>query len=249
MATKWYFLDDLFADLSDYPQTNQHPSLTPTSGKALDAFDVTRQFSTSIGDALIVKQITSNATTSQQTFYFGRWMTPRLNLGGGIDANTWTVVLAGFLENSAGNYPVSGANQSVQIFCYVWRDGVGLVGTIRQGTSVADWDELPQGQNETFGGTFSGSAVGSLQDGDRIVYEMWYQISQSSSTAIDDYFYFNGPVEAPLPYGSTVEGGGSSNSGSYISTPQNITAWTPPENITMSITSKNMNNKFITTVV
>lgn len=247
MATKWYFRSTIFADLSDYPQTNQH-TLTPTSGKTSDAFDVTREFQTTLGSGNLTKTITSNATTSLQTFYYGRWMTPRLNLGVGISANTWTLVLAGLNINANGNFPVSGSNKTVPINCYVWRDGVGKVGTIKQGSSIADWDEPPVA-NCTFGGTFAGNAVGSLHDGDRIVYEIWFQIQQSASSNYDDSFYCNGVNEAPLPYGSTVVGDPGSTTGSYISTPQTITEWSPPANLSMDSVTKDLNSKFITTIV
>lgn len=248
MATKWYLQNNLFADSADYPQTNQH-TLTPTTGKIIDAFDVTRELLTSLGDGIQAPTITTNGTTSTQTLYWGRWMTPRLNLGGGISANTWTVVLGGWTEdpNNGVNFPVSGLNKTVPINCYVWRDGVGKVATIKQGSSNADWDELPN-ENTSFGGTFAGAAVSSslIRDGDRIVYEIWMQIAQSNTTAWDTIIYYNGTAEMPLPYGSTVT---SSASGSYISTPQTITEWTPPANISMNVDTKDLDAKFITAVI
>ncbi len=246
MATRFYFRH-VFYDIGDddFPQTNQHPSLSPTSGKIVDDFDECRQLSLSKGITASSISIISNATTSQQTFYFGRWMTPRLNLSGGISANTWTCALAGWNSNSSGNFPVSGSNQTVQIFVYVWREGVGLVGTIKQGASNANWSEPTAGSNRTYGGTFAGDAVGSLQDGDRIIYEMWYQITQSSASAYQDYFYAEGGTDVSSTNNTSIAD--PTTAATWLETPQDFTVYIPP--ITMNVVSStNINNKFITSI-
>jgi hypothetical protein len=245
MATRFYFRSGKYTyPGTDFPQTNQHPTLTPTSGKIIDTFDECRILSFTKGASATSLLLTSNATTSQQTFYYSRWMTPRLNLGAGIDANTWTCALAGYTDNASANFPVNGTSQTVQIFCYVWRPGVGLVGTIRQGTSTANWGEITAASNRTFGGTFAGSAVGSLLDGDRIIYEMWYQITQSAAAAYGDYFYQEGPTDVSSTSNSLISGDGTS-AATWLETPQDFTEYVPP--ISMSNHStKNLNTKFIT---
>ena len=247
MATRFYFRSIIINNGAvDTPQSNLHPSLTPTSGKAWEDFTVTRQLDFTKGVSAVTKAITSNPTTSLQTFYYGRWMSPRLNLSGGISANTWTCALGGFSENASGNFPVSGSNKTVQIFVYVWREGTGLVGTIKQGLSNANWSEPTAASNRTYGGTFAGNAVGSLQDGDRIVYEMWYEITQSASGEYDDHFYYEGPTDVSATNNTSL--GDGTSTATWLETPQTITEWTPPENITMSVTSKDLRSKFITAV-
>ena len=65
--------------------------------------------------------------------------------------------------------------------------------------------------------TFAGSLISSVQDGDVICCEVWFEITQGGATAYTDTFYFDG---------TTVNSTGGqivSDHASYLETPQDLT--------------------------
>lgn len=227
------------------PQSNQH-NISPTSGKVVDAFTTTRWMDGNIGsktDPATWTTIPTNATTSQQTLYYHRLASLPLALeASGIAAQTWDYVFNVWTSHVDINYPVSGSNQTIPINCYVWRPSTQTkVGTIRQGASNSDVSEPSQGGDRTIVGSFAGSAVGSLLDGDVIIFEVWFQISQSSSTPYTTYYSMDGPNI------STTFNEDNTSPATWIETPQDIFEYVPPVSMTNQWT-KTLNNKFITSI-
>jgi hypothetical protein len=65
-------------------------------------------------------------------------------------------------------------------------------------------------------GTFAGASVASVQDGDVIVFEVWFRTTQATTTSRTDTFYFDGAIETANT-GTTV-----SDHASYVETPQTL---------------------------
>jgi len=241
--TRFYFHPAFHSDESNMPQTNQH-NLTPTSGKVVDAFTRTRTMNTSLGTNDTFSTITMNSTTSTQTAYFHRFATEPLALAAsGVSANTWTYNFGGWSEHSSSNYPVSGTDKSITINCYVWRPSTQTkVGTIRQGTSAAVYDEFsPTASWRSAHGTFTGSAVGSLQDGDVIIMEAWSQVTFSAADAYGIHFLYDGNTV------TTTNNTLVSNHAAFLESPQTFSVVQPDIDMTNSST-KVLTNKFITKV-
>lgn len=247
MATRFYFHDAWHAVQSDMPQTNQH-NLTPTSGKVHDAFTTTRTMDFSAGSSAVDGLVTSNASTSQQTLYFHRFASIPLELAvSGIAANTWTYAFSARESNLAANFPVTGTNKTVPINCYVWRPWTQTkIASILQGDSNANFSEPGAATSyRTMYGTFAGSAVSnsSLADGDVIIMEAWFQITQGGATARTLNFTFDGPTA--ISAANVV----NTTPASFIETPQNIVEYVPPVIIQMTNAwTKSLNSKLITTV-
>ena len=66
-------------------------------------------------------------------------------------------------------------------------------------------------------GTFTGSSVASVVDGDVIIIEIWFRITQATASTFADTFCYDGPTETNNN-NTTV-----SNRASFIETPQTLT--------------------------
>jgi hypothetical protein len=247
MARRFYFRSGTHSNNANMPQTNQHTTFTPTSGKVVDAFTTTRQFQATAGAGPETSSlIASNAVTSQQTFYYHRFATIPLDLSGGVSANTWTYNFAAWVSNVAANFPVNGASQSVPINCYVWRPSTQTkIATILEGNSTANFTEPSAASvDKVMHGTFSGSAVtaGVSANGDVIIFEVWFRVTQTNGTSRNDYFIFDGSTV------NTTANTTVTNHASFIETPENLIDYTPPPAYLdmTNASTKAINTKFIT---
>ena len=100
---------------------------------------------------------------------------------------------------------------------YVWRPGTGKVGDILDGNSTTSATEASTASQRSANVTFAGSLVSSVQDGDVICLEVWFEITQGSATAYTDSLFFDGP-EITLTNNSIV-----TNHASFLETPQDLT--------------------------
>lgn len=206
--------------------TTEQSSLT--SNKDVDAQTVNRSMSTTIGSSVATLTLTSNGTTSAQNYYFSKFISAPINQTS-IAANTWTYAFATRESGATANFPVSGSGQVVYINVYVWRPSNGTkVGTILDGNTAPNVREGTANQQMYRLVNFAGSSVGSVSNGDVIVCEIWFQVTQGSTNVLtDEWFYDGGTV-----YDN--ENTAASDAASYLETPEvlNIAAG---QNITKSL--------------
>jgi len=178
-----------------------------------DATSVNRSMNTTIGTAQTSIAITTNATTSAQTYYFTKFVS--LPLGQtSIAANTWT-----FNNAVAETSNLFTKFNGVSMYLYVWRPSTGaLVGFICNNAVISGPVEPNAGNAEKFETTtWTGSAV-TCQTGDVLILEIWATTTQGLATAYTDTFYYDGPTDNTGTSGTTTV----SNQASYISTPETI---------------------------
>lgn len=214
MATRLYFHNQ--TDSTSGLPTAEQSSLT--SNKNAEGSQTTnRIMNITIGTSQASLQMTSNAVSSTQNYYFTRFVSPALDMAS-ISANTWTYNIA-TRQNSTqnrGNFPVDGNDQPVRVNCYVWRPGTGKIGTILDGNTAATVDE--NGNSEVVHHvTFSGSSVSSMAAGDRLVFEVWFVIQQVSGITSTNTIYYDGATV------NTTDNATVSNHASFIETPQTLT--------------------------
>lgn len=238
MATRLYFHAALSTVSGTLPTTEQS---TNTSDKNGDAQSVNRSMNTTIGTSQTSILIASNSTTSAQAYYFTKFVSRPLNQTG-ITAQTWTLNYAAEEELSSSQFPAAGSGDETYVNLYVWNPTNGTKrGTIFDGDSNPDANEGSAGEEISVHTTFSGSAVSSAAVGDVIIYEVWNEITQSSSSSGDLIWYYDGTT-VNTSNGSTV-----SNHASFLETPQTIAF--QPDTITMTqVSAKTYSNKFITKV-
>lgn len=177
--------------------------------------------------------LTSNATTSNQIYYFTRFVSPALSGITSIDANTWDLNWAHKESNTSANFPVGVANTAIPITLYVWRPGTGKLGNILDGNSNANCREALTSEVSS-PVTFAGSSVASVQNGDVICFEVIFSVTQAAATAYTDTYYYDGTVINTGLVGVT-------DHASYIETPQSLVAGGGP--VTCTVTGKSIYNK------
>ena len=172
---------------------------------------------TTIGTTQSILTLTTNAVTSQQAYYFTKFVSAPINQTG-VAANTWTYnfaarsPVAGF-----ANYPGAGTNQPVRINVYVWRPSTSaVVGTILDGNTASTVDEVASSSILVQQATFSGAAVSSAQAGDVIVCEIWFVLTQQLGTANACEFAYDGTTA------NTTKNATVTNHASFLETPENI---------------------------
>lgn len=209
MATKFYFHAANSSVAGTLPSTEQS---SLTIGQSFDAQTVNRSMSTTIG--------TTQATLSRTpvigatNYYVTKFISPKIYQTS-IAANTWTYGFTASETATTQNFPVSGNNQSVRVNCYVWRPSDGTkVGTILDGTTASTVDEGSANSQTYHIVTFSGSQVTGVQDGDVIVFEVWFIVNSTVSTGTIT-FYYDGTTEG-------TENGTTTSAASNISTPEDI---------------------------
>ena len=221
------------------PSTEQSVLTSTTNG---DAQSVNRSMNTTIGTGQTSILIVSDNTTSNQNFYFTKFVSPPLNQTN-VTAQTWTYNFAAEEELSSNQFPVSGSSDELYINIYVWRPSTGAkVGTIfDEPTDSGVVNEPPTNTEEAFQTPVDGAAVASAAVGDVIIAEIWFEVSQTSSTSGDNIFYFDGTT-VTTSLDTTV-----SNHASFLETPQNLTFITPATDMNVTDTIV-LSNKFITKV-
>jgi hypothetical protein len=213
LATRLYFHTPS-SPVSNLPTTNQS-TLTPTSGKAVDAFTVNRTMDRTKGINDVGMNITMNSSTSLQTCYFTRFISEPLEMSS-IAADTWTYNFAAWEASLNTNFPCSGTSKAIYILCYVWRPGVGKIGTILEGDSHLNFEEPSTVSTiKAISGTFSGSAV-TCQSGDVIIFEAWFKVTQSVAAAPSIQFRYDGINE------TTVDNTTVTDHASFIESTQDL---------------------------
>jgi hypothetical protein len=209
------YLQAVSSPVPNLPSTGQS---TLASGNDFEANQFpNRLMSPAIGTAQASLVNASTATMSSTNYYVGRWATlPLLGIAT-ISANTWTLNFAAAQSNVSANFPVGGANRSINVNAYVWRPRTQTkVGTILDGTTAAVYDEPAASTETSMHGTFSGSAVSGVQDGDVVVFEMWLVVAQAAAASYTQTIYFGGGTV------TTTKNITVSDHASFLETPQTL---------------------------
>lgn len=231
MATRFYFHAASSGVSGTLPSTEQS---TISENGHVDAQTVNRSMSTSIGTSEATLTLTTNATVSAQNYYITKFVSP-LIYQTSISANTWVYAFSAMEGTAAAqNWPVSGTNKAVYVNIYVWRPSNGsLVGTIRDGTSAATVDEASVSTKAYHIVNVTGSAVNNVQNGDVIIIEIWFQITQGGATSYNtNNFYYDGTTVY-------AENGSAASAASYLETPETL-ALTAPQNITKTLATETL---------
>ena len=210
--TRLYF-HALLNPLPNLP-TTERSTLTPI--KTVDAQTVNRTMNTIIGTAQASLVLTPNVTTTLQRYYFTKFVTDTLSGGiSSITAQTWTYNFAGKGGSNNSSFPVSSVNQPVRVTAYVWRPSTqSKVGDIVDSNSASTIDKSTL--EKVHHSTFSGIQVLGVQDGDVLVFEVWFEISQSAAVNFTDTFYYDGTT-VNITKNTTV-----TNHASFLETPQGL---------------------------
>jgi hypothetical protein len=215
-VTTRLYLHSSASPISGLP-SNEQSTLTTS-----DSFEVTqsanRIMTTTIGTSQTSLSNISAPTQNPTNYYVGRWVSPALHQTTSISANTWTLNFAAAQSDANANFPVSGNSKALYVNAYVWRPSTSLrVGTIRDGVTNTSYDEPSAPSTEKcMHGTFAGSAVSGVQDGDVLIVEMWAQVQQGADTSYSQTVYFDGTSVTTTP-NATV-----SNHASFLETPQDL---------------------------
>lgn len=239
--TRFYF--HLTTDSTSGLPTTEQSALTATF--TVEAATLNRGMDTNISTGSV--QQTRNSlgprTTSLEDHYHTRFVSPPIYQSS-VAANTWTYNFATRTTSTSANFPVSGTNQPVYVNCYVWRPSTSTkVGTILDGNTASLAGEGAINTMIAQIVTFTGSAVSSVQNGDVIILEIWFRITQAGTTAYNEDFLFDGTVV------NTVNGGTVTSPASFLETPETLSLTPSSGPITMTIAStKTLVNKFIEAV-
>jgi Concanavalin A-like lectin/glucanases superfamily len=226
MATRLYFHAALNT-LSNLPTTEQS---SLTADKNGDPQSTNRLMDTTTGLSQTSVSLTTNATLSLQRYYFTAFASLPLSGITSITAQTWTYNYAAIQSNTSGNFPASSAaSVAVRITLYVWRPSTQTkVGNILDGTG--GFGRGTTGTVErNHAGTFTGSLVSGVQDGDVLIFEVWFEVTQGVASAAVDQFCYDGTTVQATNF-SVV-----SNHASFIETPQNLTFGSINQNLTRTV--------------
>ena len=213
MTTRLYFRSTS-STLNNLP-TNEQSSLTPTLTS--DAVTVNKTLDESIGSGQTSLVITSNATTSRQDLYFSRFVSPYLDMAS-LPAQTWTYNFATKQDDTNGNFPCSGSNKVVNATCYVYRPLTQTkVGDVLDGDTAAVYDEIAANVERAGHGTFDGASVSSMQNGDVLIFEVWFKITQTTAASRTFTWYYDGTTA------TATKNANVSNHASFLESPQTFT--------------------------
>jgi hypothetical protein len=221
LATRLYFRS-ASSTVSNLPTAEQS---TLTAALTSDAVTVNRTLSENIGTSQSTLAINTAASASEQILYFSRFVSPALNMAS-MPAQTWTYNFAAIQSNTFANFPVAGSNQPIYICCYIWRPGTGKLGNILDGNSASVYDEPSNNAERVMHGTFSGSAVNSMQNGDVLCFEVWVRVTHANGNGRVCTFCYDGTTE------NTTENASVTNHASYLESPQNFTYQVLPQDTT-----------------
>jgi hypothetical protein len=237
LVTRFYFRSTANG-LSNLP-TDEQSSLSPTL--TADAVTVNRTLDEAIGGGQAGLVINSNAVTSLQNMYYSRFVSDTLDMAS-LPAQTWTYNFATTQTSTSGNFPVSGANKAVRVNCYVWRpSNQTKIGTVLDGDTALIYDEIAANVERVGHGTFSGAAVNSMSNGDVLVFEVWFRVTQATAASYTFTWHYNGTTA------NTAKNANASNHASFVESPQTFTFYVPPTDMDTTATTT-YPNKFITKV-
>lgn len=163
--------------------------VTPT--KTVTGADTNRAMTTSIGTAQTSAANSTNATTTTQSAWFRRFVSPELGAQS-LAGIAWTVSIAYSQSNTNSLFaPTYGL--------WVWRPGTGaLVSKILDVGEQPDTFTTPGSTSEIADSTTNnnGQSV-TAQDGDILVLEIWRRGgAQSMATTYTNTFFYDGTTEA-----------------------------------------------------
>lgn len=222
MATRLY-LRSTFQNSNVSPSSELSAAL-PTGTNNSATISGAKRLSTTKGSTSNSYFISSLAQTSLQSGNIDIWVSDPLN-SQTISSNTWTLFLQTREEDPAAN-----ANSAASV--YIWRpsksvvvgyiyDSINVLNfSYQTGGSANEWsDSYPTAATATF----SGNQV-VANEGDVLVYEVWYRASQSKASSYSLYIYYNGTND-------TTTGDANTSAASYIETPQNLSFMTSKSSI------------------
>ena len=219
MTTRLYFHLASSAVGGTLPTAAQSTLTADVNG---DAQTVNRKMNTTVGAAQGEVDITTNATASRQNLYFTKFVSEPIYQSS-VAANTWTYGFCAWTIVAATNYPVDGTNKAVYIHIYVWRPSDGsYVGAILDGNTAATVDEGVADTDTYHIVNLTGLAVPDVQNGDVIVVEIWFQVTQANATARATSFMFDGANV----YTDNAESPSGAAAG-YIETPETLNFTAP----------------------
>jgi hypothetical protein len=197
---------------------------------------------TNIGTGQTQILIVSAASTSAQKYYFTKFVSQPLAQTN-VTAQTWTYNFAAEEELGSNQFPVASSGDDIYLNIYVWRPSTGAkVGTVFDTQSASGLvSEAAAGTEAVYHLDITGSAVASAAVNDVIIAEIWFECTQSSATAADNFFYYDGTTV------NTTNGATVSNHASFLETAQNLTFVTPAIDMTNAST-KTFASRFITKV-
>ena len=205
--------------------------LTPNGG--VDAETVNRTMSPIIGVVQNSLVLTSTATTAQQVYYFAKFVTDTLSQVSSITAQNWTYNFAIKESSTSANFPASGTNQPVRVVSYVWRPSTqSKVGDIIDGNSNATVDEASTTLERIQTTTYSGNQVLGVLNGDVLVFEVLFVLTQAAATAFTDTFYYDGTTV------NTTKNATVTNHASFIETPQGLAFGLPLTRVSKPLIQK-----------
>jgi len=209
VATKFYLRRDA-SSLTTLPSSEQSTLAPDSNFFETDSSKNYRMSTTKSAVAQTSLAHNQTGDTGAHNYYCARWVSNKIDQTS-IAANTWTVEYAASESNAAGNFPRNGAGV-MYVCAYVWKPSNGTkYGNILDGNSVSDGEEAGTTQS-VISYTFSGSSVSSLTAGDAVIcFELWFQVTQGTSTARTATVFFDGTTE-----------NSTTNEAAFISTPETI---------------------------
>jgi hypothetical protein len=201
------FFNSTLSVVSDLPTTEQS---SLTAAKSVDALTVNRTLSQAVGSGQTTLVMASLAQTAQQNLYFSRFVSDPLDMPS-LAAQTWVYNFATIQSSTSGNFPTSSSALPVHVCCYVWRPStLSIVGNLIDGNGSSDYAEIAANAERVGTGTFAGAAVNSMADGDVLVFEVWFRITQAAAASYTFQFCYNGTVI------TTVKNNNVTNHASFI---------------------------------
>ena len=205
MATTWYFRDTnasagptgtLNTTDSDY-----FPSVPSDKNTPKDMNATLGSGQTSTGGSY------NNAGSARKTLariFVGPALAGSQTLTGGQSGYSIGV---GYMEGNAQQ------NLLMRYLVYLWRSGTGIVKTIY---GPADATEHGTSEVECVLSFSGASGDQAIQEGDRIVVEVWFNLNNTKSTAYTATLYYDGTDS------TMTDGTATSNAGSYFTCPQTL---------------------------
>lgn len=223
MATRLYLRST--SQNSNVSPSSERSAALPTGTNNSVTITGANRLSTTKGSTQVNNPAFSSlAQTSLQSGNIDIWVSDPLN-SQTISSNTWTLFLKTKEEDAAAN-----ANSAASV--YIWRPSQSIVvGYIYDSINVLNFpyqtggsaNEWSSSYPTAAAATFSGSQV-IANEGDVLVYEVWYRASQSKASSYYLDIYYNGTDD-------TTTGDANTSTASYIETPQNLNFMTSKSSI------------------
>jgi hypothetical protein len=200
--------------------TTEQSSLTATVN--FDPLTTNRSMTTTIGTTAVLKSLSTPNSVGPFNMYFGRFVSPALNMTS-IAAATWSYNFATRESTASVNFPVGSAdNLPVRVNCYIWRPSSSTkIGTILDGNTASTVQKHGSGHFSNHV-EFTGAGVGSMASGDRIIFEVWFIVTQASAAVRSGEFTIDGATVTLTDDTFLVASGSTPNHASFIETTQGL---------------------------